>query len=395
MTARGLVGSAGLLAWYVLASWASAEAQVPALPVRMAPAPPPANGPIPPSAAALPLAAPPPTALPYNTPAPAYSPWPRQPALPYGFASPAFVPAGMPAPQMSLLDTIVDENVGPALGSSGPAERRIDLGLSAGSSSGAAPPSGDWWSWQFLPDGLMYKSYMSGGRESRFASQWIHERDQGWLWDVALGGHVGILRFGNRNEAWPEGWQIDVEGAAFPRLDLENDRDLVSTDFRFGIPLTARCGRWEGKFGYYHLSSHLGDEYMVRYNTLDRINFVRDTLVLGVAFYPHPDWRLYSEAGWAFYTGGGSQPWEFQFGIDASSAEPTGICGGPFFTVNGRIREELDYGGNFTMQTGWQWRGRTGRVARTGLQYFNGMSDQYQFFDRHEEQLGVGVWYDY
>jgi len=259
------------------------------------------------------------------------------------------------------------------------------------------PFYGDCWTWQFLPDGLMYKSYLAAGRESRFASKWIYEQDDGWLWDVALGGRVGVLRYGTEDDAWPEGWQLDVEGAAFPRLDLENDRDMVSTDFRFGVPLTARQGPWEGKFAYYHLSSHLADEYLQRHPgaLATRINYVRDTLVLGIALRLAPDLRLYSEAGYAFWTDGGSQPWEFQFGVDYSPVLLTGALPAPFFAVGGRIREEVDYGGNFTVQAGVQWRGRSGHIFRLGAHYFNGMSDQYQFFNQHEEQIGVGLWYDY
>jgi len=254
--------------------------------------------------------------------------------------------------------------------------------------------SGDYWTWQAFPDGLIYRSYMASGRESRFASKWVHERDQGWMWDITLGGRVGLLRFGTENDAWPEGWQLDVEGAAFPRLSFERSKDLDAVDFRFGVPLTFRRGRWEGKFSYYHLSSHLGDEYIQTFGNT-RINYVRDAIVLGVGFWALPDMRVYSEAGWAFRTRGGSEPWEFQFGIDWCSPEPTGRWGGPFFAANCRIRQELRYGGNFTIQNGWQWRGRTGHFMRIGMQYFNGQSDQYQFFTEHEEQIGVGMWYDY
>ena len=30
-----------------------------------------------------------------------------------------------------------------------------------------------------------------------------------------------------------------------------------------------------------------------------------------------------------------------------------------------------------------------------GMQYFNGMSDQGQFYKTFEEQIGFGLWYDY
>jgi hypothetical protein len=29
------------------------------------------------------------------------------------------------------------------------------------------------------------------------------------------------------------------------------------------------------------------------------------------------------------------------------------------------------------------------------MQYFNGMSDQAQFYKRFEEQIGGGLWYDF
>jgi len=260
--------------------------------------------------------------------------------------------------------------------------------------SGQQPLASGYWTWQVLPDGLIYRSYLAAGRESRFASHWIHERDLGWLWDISLGGRVGLLRYGTQNNNWPEGWQLDVEGAAFPRLAMERDRDLVSADFRVGFPLTVRRDRWEGKFSYYHLSSHLGDEFLETFSAT-RINYVRDALVVGIAFRPNSDVRLYSEAGWAFYTGGGSRPWEFQFGVDYSPAAQLGAFPAPFFAVNGRLRQEVDFGGNFTVQTGCQWRGQSGNLVRFGMHYLNGKTDQYQFLPHHEEQIGLGVWYDY
>ena len=251
------------------------------------------------------------------------------------------------------------------------------------------------WTWQILPDGLIYKSYLAGGRESRFASHWAGMDNGDSFWDITLGGRVGILRYGTDNPRWPSGWQLDIEGAAFPRLTLDSMRDLVSVDFRFGVPLTYRHGPWETKFAYYHLSSHLGDEYMLTRVGWQRLNYARDALVLGVGWRPHADWRFYGETGFAFYAAGGAEPWEFQFGAEFSPARPTSIRGAPFFAVNARLREEVDFSGGLTLQTGWQWRGASGDLLRLGFHYFNGKSDQFQFHRRHEQQYAVGLWYDY
>ncbi len=252
------------------------------------------------------------------------------------------------------------------------------------------------WDWTLIPEGLIYRSYLAGPKESRFGSVWFKEQSgEGSLWDIALGGRVGVLRFGNRSAVHPEGWQLDIEGAAFPRLDItEGRRDLVSVDFRFGIPLTYGFGRYQMKLAYYHLSSHLGDEFMERTGT-QRINYVRDALVWGHSYFLTPDIRTYGEIGYSYNTDGGAEPWEIQVGFEYAPPCPTGICGAPFLAVNFLSQEEYDFGGLFTAQAGWAWRNAVGRLFRIGVHYHNGKSTQFEFFDQHEEQIGVGIWYDY
>ena len=251
------------------------------------------------------------------------------------------------------------------------------------------------WTWQVLPQGLVFRSYLANNREPRFGFWWVHEKDQGWLWDVALGGRMALMRYGTTNALQPEGWELDIEGAAFPRLTLDSRRDMISSDFRFGVPLTYRRGQWEFKFAFYHLSSHLADEYMLVHPQRERINYSRDVLTLAAGYFPFEDVRLYAECGWAWYADEGSDPWEFQFGIEYSPLYPNGIRGNPFFAINTRLRQEVDYGGNMSLQAGWQWRGWSGQRFRVGMQYFNGMSDQYQFVGEFEELIGAGVWYDF
>ncbi|MGO9110593.1 MAG: DUF1207 domain-containing protein [Thermoguttaceae bacterium] len=249
------------------------------------------------------------------------------------------------------------------------------------------------WTWQVVPDGLMFKNYLASNEEGRLGSQLYYDKKVGWTWDGSLGGHVGVLRYGTQDPIWPEGWQLDADGVALPRLD--SNRDMVSTDFRIGFPFTHREGPWEVKFGYYHLSSHLGDMYMLSHPDAVRLNYVREQLVLGVAYRPIPDLRFYGEANWAFHEDGGAQPWEFQFGIDYSPAQPSGFCGAPFAAINSKIFQDLNYGGNVTFEAGWQWRGPTGHTFRTGLQYFDGYSFQRQFYNQYQQFIGAGVWYDF
>ena len=91
------------------------------------------------------------------------------------------------------------------------------------------------WSWQIVPTGLMYKAYLAGNQEARLGSQLLYVRS-GAVFDSTIGGRVGLLRYGTDNELWPQGWQLDVEAAAFPRLD--SNRNLVECDYQAGVPLT-------------------------------------------------------------------------------------------------------------------------------------------------------------
>jgi hypothetical protein len=257
-------------------------------------------------------------------------------------------------------------------------------------------PSDEPWDWQLLPTGIIYKSYLASQKESRFATQFNHIPE--WndtFWEPTLGARVAIVRFGDREAVLPQGFQIDAEGSAQTRLNLTDNVDVTSVDFRGGVPLTYGYGPWRLKAGYYHLSSHLGDEFLLKNPGYPRLNFARDVLLLGAAYYLSDDFRIYGELGWAFFTDV-SEPWELQFGFDYVPAAPTGARGAPFVAMNGHLREELNFSGNFTIQAGWAWRSaQSGSLFRIGGHYSNGASWQYSFYDQFEQQLGLGIWYDY
>ena len=250
---------------------------------------------------------------------------------------------------------------------------------------------------ELLPSGVIWQSYWAGAKEPRISGTVFREfGDRLSLLDVTLGGRTAVLRDAARDcQGLWYGWELQLEGAANLRLNLNRNWDFDAVDFRFGVPFILARNRVHYKIAYYHLSSHVGDEFLVRNPMFTRINFSRDVLVFGGSYYPWPGVRTYAEAGWAFYDDEGSDPWEFQFGIDLAQPGPTGTRGTPFAAFNGHLREEVRFGGNFVVHAGWLWRGHTGRVLRAGLHYYNGKSSQFEFFDQFEQQLGLGLWHDY
>ncbi len=259
----------------------------------------------------------------------------------------------------------------------------------------AAAPR-DAWTWQTLPEGLLWHSYMAGPHEPRISTVLFSEHDGGAFWDATLGGRVGLLRYGSSDAKHPEGWQWDLEGAVITRLDLYNSEDVESNDFRFGTELTKALGAWSLKFGYFHISSHVGDEYMERNPTFERINYVTESLVLGASYQAYESLRLYGETAFAFKMSGGARPWQFQTGFEFVPAPKSLKWGGPFSAMNLDIREAVGYSPSLTAQMGWQIPGsQSGRRLRWGAQYTNGHSSQFEFFQRKEQTIGGGIWFDY
>ncbi|MBC8872052.1 MAG: DUF1207 domain-containing protein [Planctomycetes bacterium] len=251
------------------------------------------------------------------------------------------------------------------------------------------------WGCQFLPQGRVYGAYLAGPKESRLSTHLINIPDDSTMWDSTLGARVGLFRIGTIDPFRPTGLQLDIEGSAQLRMDLPDDKDVIGTDYRVGFPLTWGDDRRQWKFAFYHLSSHLGDEFLIKHMGFPRFFQVRDALVLGRSVYLTDALRLYAEVGWACNSVA-SDPWELQFGVDYAPRAPTGVRGAPFFAINGYLREELDFGGGLTIQTGWAWRSEaTAHLMRIGLHYYNGASTQYAFLPFHEQQIGAGAWYDF
>ena len=255
---------------------------------------------------------------------------------------------------------------------------------------------GKCWTCQVLPTGIIYHSYLAGPKEPRFGAVFWHDKKLGWNLDYTVGGRVGLVRYGTTDNILPQGFQLDLEGAAFPRVNIDENMDLDAADYRVGIPLTYGKDRWQAKLAIYHLSAHVGDEFLIRNPNFERRNYVRDAFVAGVSFYPVNLVRLYGEAEWAFNTSGGADPFAFQLGAEVSPLRYNGCGGDPFLAVNWSLRQDVDFGGNLCLEFGWQWRGVDNqRLMRTGFHLLTGKSNQFEFMRQNETQVGIGAWYDF
>ncbi|MFH5803532.1 DUF1207 domain-containing protein [Alienimonas sp. DA493] len=255
----------------------------------------------------------------------------------------------------------------------------------------------DVWRWRLLPSSLLFKPYVAGVKAARMAGV-INHVEGGRMGettlDGSLGARIGVVRFGQDGPDG-DGWQLDIEAAAFPRLNADEEMDVDATDFRAGVPLSYRSGGTAFTFGYDHISTHVGDEFLVRNPTFERVNYSRDALLFGVRQDLSPELTAYAEAAYAFYRDGGSAPWALQFGAEYFDEISPGT-GGPVAAANVQLREEYDFAGRFITVVGWQFREpETGRLLRFAAQYDAGKSPYYELFGENETAIGLGVFYDY
>lgn len=249
---------------------------------------------------------------------------------------------------------------------------------------------------QILPKGLLYRSYLAGEKEPRFNSIWLRERGRGLVWEAQLGGRVGILGHNCGDAANPGAWQLDLEGGAQARVDPQQNSDLEAVDFRFGLLSTWRFGSNAFKAGYYHLSSHIGDEYLIRNPGFVRVNYVRDSAIVGWTHDLTEDMQVYGEIGYAMGGEGGAKPIELQYGYQYTPLRVFGLKGAPFFGINGHTRQDFNWISSINTVAGWQWRGEeTNHLFRLGLQYYTGPALQWEFVGRNETLCGAGMWFDY
>ena len=249
----------------------------------------------------------------------------------------------------------------------------------------------DGWFLQVLPAGLLWHSFAAAPKEPRFATVFLHDANGGWYWDSTLGGRVGLLRYGTFGARHPSGWQLDLEGAAMPRLDMLHAQDLESVDFRIGTQLTAAEGPWSFKFGYFHLSSHIGDEYQVRIGSLDRVNYVTESVVSALSLQATEELRTYGEVAYAFHRDGGAGRWQVQTGFEYTLLPPDRLAGTPFIAANLDLRESVDFDPALNVLSGWQWKGlESGHTLRVGLQVLSGQVVPVRVLPPSRQSAGPG-----
>lgn len=217
-------------------------------------------------------------------------------------------------------------------------------------------------------------------------------RDSNAVWAANFGGAFSFFT----HEGDTVDWQLGMQACGFTLWDLETvSDDNINDDFLVGFPVSWRAGPWSAMARLYHISSHLGDEFMEHHPWVERMNLSFEAVDGKVSYDFRGGARLYGGAGYIVRP----DPRDIGRGmlqLGAEYAHPRLWAGvlRPIAALD-LEKKQID---------GW---GPTGLSARAGVQvehrsqpsrrfvieleYYKGRSPDGQFFTRYEESLGLGA----
>lgn len=117
--------------------------------------------------------------------------------------------------------------------------------------------------------------------------------------DVSFGDTIGIYEWYN---VWPvQGGKLrlNIEAAVWAIFDpLHDSSPLINADYYIGFPITYAFDRWAFRFRIFHISSHIGDEFLLNHKHFRRLNPSSEYTDFYVSNQFTDDIRVYGGVGW-------------------------------------------------------------------------------------------------
>lgn len=230
--------------------------------------------------------------------------------------------------------------------------------------------------------------------------------------DNVVGKHVGAVSFGGdfiflRLKDilyWCGDMDLGIQAGIFTVFDLDHPQAcLVNTDFFVAALVTYAFDRWSFRFRLWHLSSHLGDEFLLANPGFDRRNLSDEGVDFFASYQYGQPVRLYGGVGYIF-----SRDKEFpEHPLYFEGGTEIRVFGGrdcfnklyvqPFLAMNFRTWEEHHFDIDQTYALGVEWSKiqGVGQKFRLWFEYHNGYSREGQFVRERADYFAIKVNYGY
>lgn len=252
------------------------------------------------------------------------------------------------------------------------------------------------WRVEFNPVTDLFPRYIADPRRARNIIAILHAPDStipdtGQLrYHLSTGGQYSLVRV-HRGEPHL-GWQADVEARFYAQFDIDHNLDEIGHDGRLGLVLTKGFSeRSAARLAFHHTSSHIGDEYLIRNESFERLSVRKEELAVGWSWQRSVRVRLYGETGYGINLGELNEPWRLQGGVELTARTRPHQW---YAAVDFASFQENDWEIASNLQTGIAFPTRGGRAYRLGLELYRGRAQLDSFFLFRESYVIVGAWLD-
>lgn len=227
--------------------------------------------------------------------------------------------------------------------------------------------------------------------------------------DVSLGDDFAIYRW--LDVLGHGDLQVGIEAGIWSvfNMDPSHPRDggteLVNTDFYGGIPITYARGKWSFRLRGYHVSSHLGDEFLVNhpeYLAL-RINPSNEAIDFAVSYQANEAIRVYGFPGVIVHSDE-SFPWKplyIEYGTEirflGTKFYKQKLYGTVYIGLHWRNYQELHWNFDGTYRIGYEFSKLQGigRKFRVYIEYHHGYSLEGQFSKERDHYMQYNLSYGF
>lgn len=200
--------------------------------------------------------------------------------------------------------------------------------------------------------------------------------------------------------------QLEIEGAVWAIFSpLHESAPLIDADYYVGFPLTYLFGNWAFRLRGYHISTHIGDEFLLDHPHFNRRNPSIEAFDLYFSYQFNKDIRLYGGLGWVacqddsyrvgpFYAQAGVEIRFSRFGYKDYCDR---LYGEPFFAMNFYYQSHFKNHVNGTYALGYEWGKVSGlrRKFRIYVEYHDGYSVEGQFTKQTTHYLSLRTTYGF
>lgn len=248
----------------------------------------------------------------------------------------------------------------------------------------------------FLPSNSLFQPLLADPRWPNFSASFQRYLDDDQLRNVgaaSFGESFSIFRF---RGPWDSIMEFGLQAGVFSIFDLNTESsDLINADYFFGIPIILKKSNFSNMLRIFHQSSHLGDEFLLRGNTNNRINLTYESVDNILSYNLPAGFRIYAGGGYLFHQQPSDlDPWSTQAGLEFRS--PKTFFGNtlrPVACVDIQNRQESDWNTDISARTGVQFENPDflSRKLLLLIEYYNGRSPNGQFYERSIEFIGMGL----